>query len=345
MADDAATAALRASAKRFRLHREQELHATRSGRLQATGRWHTREPDMSSVLGVGTAWGTGPSVLVDTPPGWPSQCRIHALCEHPGAFHVSDALGEAERATWAASLLSDWCEGARTNLSAEEESAGLWRAAARGDEWDSAAGRWAQGGGGEPACHRLRRRRWATLGAVYDWTARAYDARDAAAPPVPPAVCAAASRLARHLADTPLRGDAALVNFYATGDGLGPHRDDAESGGGGALRRPIVAFSLGCPAIFILGGGGDGCAVATPMLLRSGDALILSGSARAAPHAMPRVLSPGDGAEPAEAAAAAFAALRAARPAGEAAMVAAWLAHTRVSISVRDFEQESSSGE
>ena len=45
----------------------------------------------------------------------------------------------------------------------------------------------------------------------------------------------------------------ALVNYYHEGDTLGGHRDDVESD----QSAPIVAISLGCDAIFLL--GGDDC--------------------------------------------------------------------------------------
>lgn len=44
--------------------------------------------------------------------------------------------------------------------------------------------------------------------------------------------------------------DVALVNYYREGDTLGGHKDDAERD----MRAPIVALSLGCDAIFLLGG-------------------------------------------------------------------------------------------
>ena len=42
----------------------------------------------------------------------------------------------------------------------------------------------------------------------------------------------------------------ALVNYYRQGDTLGGHKDDVEQD----KTAPIVALSLGCDAIFLLGG-------------------------------------------------------------------------------------------
>lgn len=46
------------------------------------------------------------------------------------------------------------------------------------------------------------------------------------------------------------RPDAALINYYKVGDTLGGHLDDVEKD----MSKPIVSFSLGCDAIFLLGG-------------------------------------------------------------------------------------------
>lgn len=42
----------------------------------------------------------------------------------------------------------------------------------------------------------------------------------------------------------------ALVNYYRQGNTLGGHKDDVEQD----KTTPIVALSLGCDAIFLLGG-------------------------------------------------------------------------------------------
>jgi hypothetical protein len=64
----------------------------------------------------------------------------------------------------------------------------------------------------------------------------------------------------------------------------------------------------------------------------------MSGAARCAYHGVPRVLTPCDASPPAVAAGAAAAALAAAAGCGEAAALAAWMAHTRINISVRDID-------
>ena len=77
----------------------------------------------------------------------------------------------------------------------------------------------------------------------------------------------------------------ALVNFYRAGDTLGGHKDDAE------LHHdcPIVSLSLGCDAVFLIGGVSKDIAPSA-VWVHSGDALVLSGPARQCYHGVPRVM-------------------------------------------------------
>ncbi len=62
--------------------------------------------------------------------------------------------------------------------------------------------------------------------------------------------------------------------------------DDAER----SLQQPLVSLSLGCDAIFLMGHASKAQAP-TALLLRSGDAVVLSGPARRCYHGVPRVLT------------------------------------------------------
>ncbi|KAK9805817.1 hypothetical protein WJX73_003125 [Symbiochloris irregularis] len=141
----------------------------------------------------------------------------------------------------------------------------------------------------------LRKLRWATLGAPYDWTARTYD-HSAQQRPIPAVLHAIATRLMSMVAQlhhdgsaesamAPFVADAAIVNYYGKSDTLGGHRDDVESD----LTQPLISISLGCSAIFLLGGHTKDVDP-VPIILRSGDAIVLMGSARTCYHGMPRLL-------------------------------------------------------
>ena len=73
--------------------------------------------------------------------------------------------------------------------------------------------------------------------------------------------------------------DAAIINYYHPGDTLGGHLDDVEPD----MDAPIVGLSLGCDAVFLMGGERrDEAPVA--LRLRSGDVVVLAGRARRCYH-------------------------------------------------------------
>ena len=75
------------------------------------------------------------------------------------------------------------------------------------------------------------------------------------------------------------RPDAALVNLYHVGDTLRGHKDDVEND----ATWPLVSISLGCPAVFLVGGSSLDQAP-LPLLLRPRTVVVLAGSSRLAYH-------------------------------------------------------------
>jgi 2OG-Fe(II) oxygenase superfamily len=67
---------------------------------------------------------------------------------------------------------------------------------------------------------------------------------------------------------------------------MGGHRDELEL----ALDKPIVSISLGRPAVFVLGGKTLQDGPIIPMIVRSGDVIVLGGDARLNYHSMARLL-------------------------------------------------------
>ncbi|TKA49091.1 hypothetical protein B0A54_01167 [Friedmanniomyces endolithicus] len=143
--------------------------------------------------------------------------------------------------------------------------------------------------------------RWMTLGGQYDWTAKTYP------PTPPPPFPEDVKNLVEGL--FPMEAEAAIVNLYSPGDTLSVHRDVSE-----ACAQPLVSISLGCEAIFLValaddaassasdvdsaattsnkdGINGPGNLRSAVIRLRSGDAVLMSGSARYAWHGVPRVIA------------------------------------------------------
>lgn len=159
---------------------------------------------------------------------------------------------------------------------------------------------------------------WATMGYNYDWTARAYHDDDRSPIPTdlvrlsqyfasaerrwrtrtgsdrhddPPSSDGSAADASNNAASR-FQPSACIVNYYTSKSIMGGHRDDSEL----AVHQPIVSFSVGRPAVFLLGGP-TRSDPATPVLVRPGDVMMMGGATRLNYHAMARLL-PADGLPP-----------------------------------------------
>uniref|UniRef100_A0A0K6SB14 Alpha-ketoglutarate-dependent dioxygenase AlkB-like domain-containing protein n=1 Tax=Chromera velia CCMP2878 TaxID=1169474 RepID=A0A0K6SB14_9ALVE len=84
--------------------------------------------------------------------------------------------------------------------------------------------------------------------------------------------------------------EAAIVNFYSPGDKLCGHKDDVE------IERdaPVVSITLGLSAIFLVGGS-SAEDWPVPLLVRSGDVMVMGGESRFVLHGVPRVFEDAGG--------------------------------------------------
>ncbi|KAJ7957554.1 Alpha-ketoglutarate-dependent dioxygenase alkB [Quillaja saponaria] len=139
----------------------------------------------------------------------------------------------------------------------------------------------------------LRKLRWSTLGVQFDWSKRNYDL-SLPHNKIPDALCQLAKRLAKPAlpAGIEFQPEAAIVNYFGLGDALGGHLDDMEAD----WSKPIVSLSLGCKAIFLLGGKSREDPPLA-MFLRSGDAVLMAGEARECFHGVPRIFTDKENAE------------------------------------------------
>ena len=109
-----------------------------------------------------------------------------------------------------------------------------------------------------------------------------HPATGAAWPPIPDSLL----DIWRRYADYSAFPEACLVNHYGGGTKLGSHVDSDEPN----REAPVVSVSLGCDAIFHVGGlkRGDQKVRVT---LRSGDVFVLGGESRSAHHGIDRILA------------------------------------------------------
>lgn len=82
-----------------------------------------------------------------------------------------------------------------------------------------------------------------------------------------------------------IRAEASIVNFYPESATMGGHLDDAEL----SVTNPIVSISLGCSAVFLLGGPTKAIEPVA-FLLRSGDISVMAGESRMCVHGVPRIV-------------------------------------------------------
>ncbi|KAK9063531.1 hypothetical protein SSX86_017401 [Deinandra increscens subsp. villosa] len=133
----------------------------------------------------------------------------------------------------------------------------------------------------------LRKLRWSTLGLQFDWSKRCYNV-SLPHNKIPDALCELAKKMAAPAmaVGEEFQPEAAIVNYFSSGDMLGGHLDDMEAD----WSKPIVSMSLGCKAIFLLGGKSRNDEPLA-MFLRSGDVVLMAGEARERFHGVPRIFT------------------------------------------------------
>jgi len=123
---------------------------------------------------------------------------------------------------------------------------------------------------------------WVIAGGRYAYAAR-HPETGRPWPPVPESVLA----VWRTVSGWPSAPDCCLINWYGEGARMGMHRDADEGEEG--FKAPVVSISLGDPARFRMGGPGRKDPTESTEL-RSGDVVVMGGSARLSYHGIDRVM-------------------------------------------------------
>ncbi|KAF8822414.1 hypothetical protein IE077_003798 [Cardiosporidium cionae] len=124
--------------------------------------------------------------------------------------------------------------------------------------------------------------RWSSLGYSYDWSNRSYS--DGAL--LPDALKCLSRQIAAHVGFPSFLPQAALLNLYRCSERLRGHQDNVEDT---SLDSPLVSISLGAPCVFLLGFQSRQ-EPPLPLILRSGDVLLLSKDSRLSYHGIPKLL-------------------------------------------------------
>ncbi|XP_038618744.1 nucleic acid dioxygenase ALKBH1 [Tachyglossus aculeatus] len=129
----------------------------------------------------------------------------------------------------------------------------------------------------------LEKLRWVTLGYHYNWDSKEYSADHCS--PFPSDLAFLSEQVAAACGFRDFRAEAGILNYYRLDSTLGIHVDRSELD----HSRPLLSFSFGQSAIFLLGGLKRDEAP-TAMFVHSGDIMVMSGFSRLLNHAVPRVL-------------------------------------------------------
>ena len=125
-------------------------------------------------------------------------------------------------------------------------------------------------------------------GMTYKYEDRRSDFDGLAVPPIPPRLAAVAHAAAAD-AGFEMRPDMCIMNHYAAGAKMGVHQDKDERPETIAAGIPIVSVSLGDAARFVFGGL-TRREPTNPLVLRSGDVLVMGGPSRLRFHGVTRIL-------------------------------------------------------
>ena len=125
-------------------------------------------------------------------------------------------------------------------------------------------------------------------GMTYSYEDRRSDFDDQPVPEIPPSF-AEIARDAASDAGFVMRPDLCIMNFYAGSAKMGVHQDKDERPETIAAGIPIVSVSLGDAARFVIGGVSRRDPT-LPVILRSGDVLVMGGPSRLRYHGVTRIL-------------------------------------------------------
>jgi DNA alkylation damage repair protein AlkB len=126
-------------------------------------------------------------------------------------------------------------------------------------------------------------------GMTYQYEERRSDFDGLPVPPVPPRLADLARGAAADAGFT-MRPDLCILNFYQADAKLGVHQDKDERPETIAAGIPIVSLSLGDAARFVVGGLSRR-EPTQPVVLRSGDVLVMGGASRLRYHGVTRILT------------------------------------------------------
>ncbi|GLH15842.1 Putative alkylated DNA repair protein alkB-like protein 1 [Gryllus bimaculatus] len=202
-----------------------------------------------------------------------SQWKISEIENNPGMIHVVNPFTDVGHRYWVCRALSSYTQRPESKLSLDgigdlQEDEDWWELCTR----DAFRAKHLQPG-----------LRWATMGYHHNWNTKIYseEERDA----FPGDLAALSQCIANAVGYSDFCAEAAIVNFYHKNSALAGHTDHSERN----LEAPLLSFSFGCSAVFLIGGKTLETKP-TAMFLHSGDLVIMAGESRLCYHSVPKIL-------------------------------------------------------
>ncbi|XP_044256117.1 nucleic acid dioxygenase ALKBH1 [Tribolium madens] len=196
--------------------------------------------------------------------------EIYELIEHPGLIFIKNPFTSIGQRYWVVRCLQDYSKRPnKTNL----DDLNL---IPEGKEWWDVC----QNNNNKILMNKLR---WVTLGYHHDWDSKVYTEENKGE--FPKDLADLSRFIAESLNFLHFNAEAAIVNYYHMDSTLSGHTDHSEHN----LRAPLISFSFGQTAIFLLGGKSKE-EEPSAMFLRSGDIVIMSEESRLCYHGVPKIL-------------------------------------------------------
>ncbi|XP_068906337.1 nucleic acid dioxygenase ALKBH1 [Tenebrio molitor] len=196
--------------------------------------------------------------------------EAYELVRHPGLIFIKNPFTSIGQRYWAVRCLQDYSKKPnKTNLDS-------FNLVPDGKEW------W-------DVCHNnndkllINKLRWATLGYHHDWDTKVYSEENKG--DFPQDLADLSKYIAQSLGFSYFNAEAAIVNYYHMDSTLSGHRDHSEEN----LEAPLLSFSFGQTAVFLLGGESKE-EQPSALFLRSGDIVIMSKESRLCYHGVPKIL-------------------------------------------------------
>ncbi|XP_072031523.1 nucleic acid dioxygenase ALKBH1-like isoform X2 [Amphiura filiformis] len=263
------------------VHNTQYVHGVRDGDLHNKGLYHNMtEGVVLQQVSLQENHKVSASVCQSYGLKPVKDWKAFSLHDVPGFIFIQDPFLHGYQRYWIKRCLKDFPQKPNVcNLDAH--------VTLKDDDclWDMSQSHLRKPSGGKSLIQQLR---WVTFGYHHNWDTKVYEEDHHS--PFPGDLARMTELIADSFGYHQYKAEAAIVNFYHLDSTLGGHTDHSEFD----LEMPIISYSFGQSAIFLVGGETKE-QTPTAMFLHSGDIIMMGGPSRLAYHAVPRILPSADG--------------------------------------------------